>query len=123
VPGLRRRAGHAAGSLQSPSLARAQARLRLRARAAAAAAGGAPPADARAGPPRLAPAAPGGSGPDSGADAQVNAGKKAKLGDMAPAAEPHWLWLTFRDRALEARFVAAQAAQLSKARPPARLAC
>ena len=85
MPGLRRRAGHAAGALQSPSLARAQTRLRLRARAAAAA-GGTPPADARAGPPRLAPAAPEGSGPDSGADAQVSAGKKAKLGDMAPAA-------------------------------------
>ena len=45
-----------------------------------------------------------------------DAGKASKAKSGASGAERHWLWLTFRDRKVEARFRVFQATQLAKAR-------
>lgn len=59
---------------------------------------------------------PGGGEPASAPQRPEDGERNAKEGEgaAAAAAERHWLWLTFRDRALEARFRAFQATQLAK---------
>ena len=58
--------------------------------------------------------APGGSMAEANAEI---AGKLAKWRSAcAPRAAQHWLWLTFQDTALEARFRGFHADQLAKAR-------
>lgn len=54
---------------------------------------------------------------DEGGDWYVGKASKALSAAFgASGAERHWLWLTFRDRKLEARFRVFQATQLAKAR-------
>lgn len=72
---------------------------------------GAPPGEAPGGSRAAAAAAA-----EADANAEI-AGKLAKWRSGCAARAPqHWLWLTFQDRALEARFRGFHADQLAKAR-------